>query len=141
MRSQTDFANNCVNTNKFRRNSLIYFASKVWSLVSLEIKNSRSVEKFKTKVRNWEPKDCDCYLCKTYINILGFVNVILKNSLSLSLLSYSFSIPYRKLARVGFEPMTSCLPCTPSNHWTIWPNDEICLMVYRIKWPRSSSHR
>ena len=32
-------------------------------------------------------------------------------------------------------------PCTRSNHWAIWPNDEMCLMVYRIKWPRSSSHR
>ena len=27
------------------------------------------------------------------------------------------------------------------NHWAIWPNDQTCLMVYRIKWPRSSSHR
>ena len=31
--------------------------------------------------------------------------------------------------------------CTHSNHWAIWSNDEMCLMVYRIKWPRSSSHR
>ena len=50
-----------------------------------------------------------------------------------------FSIPYRKLARVGFEPTTLCLLCTHCNHWTFWPNDEICLMVYRIKWPRSPS--
>ena len=55
------------------------------------------------------------------------------------MLSQGFSIPCRKLARVGFEPTTSCLPCTRSNHWAIWPNDEMCLMVYRIKWPRSSS--
>ena len=76
LRSQTDFASNCVNTNKFDLNSLRYFASKVWSMVPLEIKNSGSVEIFKTKVRNWEPKDCYCYLCKTYINNLQFVNVI-----------------------------------------------------------------
>ena len=42
---------------------------------------------------------------------------------------------------MGFEPTTSCLPCTRSNHWATWPKDEKCLMVYRIKWPRSSSHR
>ena len=75
LRSQTDFASNCVNTNKFGLNSLRYFASKVWCMVPLEIKNSGSVEIFKTKIRNWESKDCYCYLCKTYIN-LGFVNVI-----------------------------------------------------------------
>ena len=60
LRSQTDFASNCVNTNKFGLNSLRYFASKVWSMVPLEIKNSGSVEIFKTKIRNWEPKDCNC---------------------------------------------------------------------------------
>ena len=27
-----------------------------------------------------------------------------------------------------------------TNHWAIWPNDEMRLIVYRIKWPRSSSH-
>ena len=76
LRSQTDFASICVNTKKFGLNSLRYFASKVWRMVPLEIKNSGSVEIFKTKIRNWEPKDCYCYLCKTYVNNLGFVNVI-----------------------------------------------------------------
>ena len=60
LRSQTDFASNYVNTNKFGQNSLRYFASKVSSMVPLEIKNSGSVEIFKTKIRNWEPKDCYC---------------------------------------------------------------------------------
>ena len=49
------------------------------------------------------------------------------------ILSYGFSISYRKLARVDFEPTTSCLPCTRSNHRAIMLNDEMCLMVYRIK--------
>ena len=73
---QTDFASICVNTNKFGLNVLRHFASKVWSMVPLEIKNSGSVEIFKTKIRNWEPQDCYCHLCKTYVNNLGFVNVI-----------------------------------------------------------------
>ena len=51
-----------------------------------------------------------------------------------------FAIPYRKLAQVGIEPANLCLPCMRSNHWAIWPNDEVCLNVYRIKWPQSSSH-
>ena len=45
-------------------------------MVPLEIKNFESVEIFETKIRNWEPKDCYCYLCETYVNNLGFVNVI-----------------------------------------------------------------
>ena len=71
LRPQIQFASNCVNTSKFCLNSLNYFASKVWNMDPLEIKNSGSVE-----IRNWEPKDCYCYLCKTYLNNLAFVNVI-----------------------------------------------------------------
>ena len=48
--SQTIFASNCVNANEFCLNSLKYFASKVWNMVSLEIKNSGCVEIFKTKI-------------------------------------------------------------------------------------------
>ena len=60
VRSQTDFASICVNNKKFGLNSLRCFSSKVWSMVPLEIKNSGSIEIFKTKIRNWEPKDCYC---------------------------------------------------------------------------------
>ena len=71
LKSQTEFASNCVNTNKFGLNSLRYFASKVWNMVPLEIENTGSVEIFKTEIRNWEPKDCYCYLCKiTYVYII-----------------------------------------------------------------------
>ena len=76
LRSRPDFASNCVNTNKFGLNSLRYFCSTVSSMVPLEIKTYAIVEIFKTKIRNWEPKDCYWYLCKTYINNPGFVNVI-----------------------------------------------------------------
>ena len=45
---------------------------------------------------------------------------------------------FDSIKKVGpSEIRTSCLPCTRSNHWAIWPNDEMCLMVYSIKWPRS----
>ena len=67
LRSHTDFASICVNTKKCGLNSLRYFASKVWSMATLEIKNSRSIEIFKTKIRNWEPKAC--YLCETFVII------------------------------------------------------------------------
>ena len=47
--SPTVFASNCVNTNKFGLKPLRYFGSKVWSMVSLEIKNSESVKILKRK--------------------------------------------------------------------------------------------
>ena len=53
LRSQTDFASICVNTNKFSLNLLRllrYFGSKVLSMVPLEIKNSGNAEILKTKI-------------------------------------------------------------------------------------------
>ena len=71
------------------------------------------------------------YILSTYLSI--YLSIVF-------ILSQGFSIPYRKLIWVGFEPTTLRLPCTHSNHGAIWPNDETCFVVYRIKWPRSSTH-
>ena len=75
LRSQTDFGGYCLNTNRFGLNSLKFFATKAWDIVPLEIKKTDSVEAFKSKIRKWEP-NCSCYLCKTYINNIGFVKTI-----------------------------------------------------------------
>ena len=75
LRSQTDFLRNTVNTTKFGLNSLRHFASKVWSMIPIEIKNSSTVEIFKTKISKWEPNDCDCKLCQDYLHRIGYVNL------------------------------------------------------------------
>ena len=72
LRSQTDFGGHCVNTKNFGLNSLRFFAAKNWNIVPSKIKNSESVEVFKNKIQKWRP-NCSCYLCKTCINNVGFV--------------------------------------------------------------------
>ena len=56
LRSQTDFSVSSVNTTHFGLNSLRYFASKVWNIIPLELKNLNGVEIFKSEIRTWEPK-------------------------------------------------------------------------------------
>ena len=75
-RSQTDFLRNTVNTPKFGLNSLRHFASKVWSMIPIEIKNSSTVETFKSKISKWEPNDCDCKLCQDYLHGIAYVNLL-----------------------------------------------------------------
>ena len=36
------------------------------------IKSSKSLEVFKSKIRQWEP-DCPCRLCKNYLQHVGFI--------------------------------------------------------------------
>ena len=59
LRSQTDFLRNTVNTTKFGLNSLRHFASRVWSITPIEIKNSSTIEIFKSQISKWEPNDCE----------------------------------------------------------------------------------
>ena len=76
LRSQTDFVRDCVNTRRYGLNSLSYFAPKVWDMIPLEIKNINSLQKFKTEIRKWAPENCFCYLCRPYLQNLGFVELV-----------------------------------------------------------------
>ena len=74
LRSQTDFVRPSVNTEHFGINSLRFFANRVWDIVPNEIKNSRNLDVFKSKIRKWEPKERRCKLCINYFRELGYVN-------------------------------------------------------------------
>ena len=64
-----------VNNTKFGLNSLRHFASKVWCMIPIEIKNSSTTEIFKSKISKWEPNDCDCKLCQYYLDRIGYLNL------------------------------------------------------------------
>ena len=46
--------------------SLSYLAANIWTQVSLEIKQCKSLSLFKQKIKTWTPEVCPCKLCKTY---------------------------------------------------------------------------
>ena len=75
-RSQTDFVRDCVNTRRYGLNSLSYFAPKIWHMIPLEIKNINSLQKFKTEIRKWASENCSYYLCRPYIQNLGFIELV-----------------------------------------------------------------
>ena len=52
LRTQSDFFRNSVNSSKVFCKC---FASKVWQMVPMEMKNLKSLEDFKNKIRKWEP--------------------------------------------------------------------------------------
>ena len=37
------------------------------------IKNVRSLNKFKNSIKSWKPNECPCRLCKKYIAQVGFI--------------------------------------------------------------------
>ena len=76
LRSQTDFFSNTVKTKNFGFDLLRYFASKVWSILLIEIKNSSTVKMFKNRISRWEPNDSECKLCQDYLHRIGYVNLV-----------------------------------------------------------------
>ena len=57
--------------NREQRLYLI-LAPKVWSLVPNAIKSNKSLDVFKSMIRQWEP-DCPCRLLKNYLKHIGFI--------------------------------------------------------------------
>ena len=72
-RSRTDFSLHSVNTVAYGLKSLKYFAGKVWSIVSFEIRNAISLEEFSAKIESWRPENCPCRVCLTYIHQVGYI--------------------------------------------------------------------
>ena len=45
-------------------------------MIPIEIKNSLTVEVFKSKISKWEPNDCECKLFQDYLHKIEYVNLV-----------------------------------------------------------------
>ena len=76
LRSQNKFLRSSANTSQYGLNYLRMFISKVWSMVvPTEIKKRKTLNIFKKNIKKWEPKNCKCKLCLSYIQNIGYLNV------------------------------------------------------------------
>ena len=46
---------------------------KTWAIVPEEIKTSKPLYEFKSKIKHWEALGCTCRLCNIYVNSVGFI--------------------------------------------------------------------
>ena len=53
------------NSEQFGSESTVYLGAKIWELIPENIKSSKSVEIFKSKIKKWVLEICPCRLCKT----------------------------------------------------------------------------
>ena len=61
-------------TRNYGLNTLSHISLKVYDMVPEEIKNSSSVQIFKSKIKNWVPPQCPCRLCAEFVSNLGYLN-------------------------------------------------------------------
>ena len=73
LRNAPEFSTLNIHTVHYGTETISFRGPKIWSLVPLEIKNSKSILEFKNKIKYWKPEGCKCRLCKIYIRNLGFI--------------------------------------------------------------------
>ena len=53
--------------------SLSFLGPKIWDIVLTELKEVKTLNAFKSGIKNWWPQNCPCRLCKRYLTNIGFV--------------------------------------------------------------------
>ena len=74
LRSVNHLQRTNIQTAHFGSESIKTLGAKLWDLIPVEIKASKSLMIFKKKVKNWTPKIFPCGLCRIYIGQVGFIN-------------------------------------------------------------------
>ena len=70
----SDFVRPKVNTVYKGDNSLRNFGPIVWNnMIPVQYKTFSSLIDFKRAIQSWEPDNCPCRLCKTYVKAVGFM--------------------------------------------------------------------
>ena len=73
LRHASDFSAPNVKSTFHGTESLSYVGSKIWDLVSKELKELSSLSAFKKAIKKWKPQNYPKRLCKKYIQNLGFI--------------------------------------------------------------------
>ena len=75
LRSQNHLVIPQVNTVLKGKNSIRYFGPVIWNLIPHEIRNLKTLNEFKEKIKTWKPDSCPCRLCLDFIPGVGFSNI------------------------------------------------------------------
>ena len=73
LRSDCTWASSNIRTVYNGTETISFRGPKTWNLLPDNIKESKSLREFKTKVKKWKPEGCTCRLCKIFIPSLGFL--------------------------------------------------------------------
>ena len=67
------FKSRNVHTVRYGIETASFVGPRIWNSLPQEIKESTSLQIFKSKIKSWTPKNCPCKLCKNYIQHLGYL--------------------------------------------------------------------
>ena len=62
-----------VRTVHYGQGSISFLAPRIWLQVPENLRNTPSLQSFKTGIKKWIPTNCPCRLCKQFVPELGFI--------------------------------------------------------------------
>ena len=76
LRGNKDFSSRNMHSVRYGTDSLSHLGPKIWELIPTDIKESKTLNAFKSRIKLWVPENCPCRLCKVYIADVGFIENI-----------------------------------------------------------------
>lgn len=73
-RHQADVPSRPMKSVYYGRESLGYFGPKIWHLLPAHLKNSKSLEVFKSGIKKYKLNERPCRFCKIYIHHVGLIS-------------------------------------------------------------------
>ena len=73
LRNQSKCSRSIPWTEKYGIETASSIGPKLWDNVPTEIKNSKYLEEFKTRIMSWVPKNCPCKIWKLFIKHEGYL--------------------------------------------------------------------
>ena len=73
LRKNSQFAIPPIRTVYYGLESISFLGPKIWNILPDRLKNVNSIEAFKMQIKKWKPENCPCWLCKVYVQNVGFV--------------------------------------------------------------------
>ena len=75
LRRHPEFTSRAINTVNYGSESLSFLGPKIWEMLPVDLKNSDSLDSFKSGIKKWRPQECPFRLCKRYIHRVGFIQI------------------------------------------------------------------
>ena len=75
LRNKLRFKSRNIRTVRYGIETAAFVGSKIWSCIPSELKESTSLNEFRSKIKTWKPEDCPYKLCKIYLQRIGYLQV------------------------------------------------------------------
>ena len=70
-----EFASRAISTVYYGSELLRFLGPKIWEMLPLDMKNSDSLDSFKSEIKKWRPQECIFRLCKSYVHQVDFTKI------------------------------------------------------------------